>query len=343
MPEVGLGEPDQRADQGRLAGPVRAEEAEGHAGRHCEIDSVDRGPVAEALGQPPRLDDRVHPPRLRVALDGHASGADDDGKERRRQQVADATGTAAVRHLEGGAERRAPGRSRVAGRRTRPCSRRSGPHRGGVTLRRRRSTRRTAATDGRRVPSGSRRAPPRRGPLPVSASRIASTSRAVRGSKKRARYGVWVGRSKRRGRGWIEDHRAARCDRRSVPPEPQREPEPEVGGADRVRALAWQPGRRRRDPDHQRVERLRQRDALQDGRPQQRLRVRDRRRAGVHGRRRLLAGEALEDPLSQPARRELERPAHARADHALDRLLIVRIPGERAHRPAAGSARARRR
>jgi hypothetical protein len=43
-------------------------------------------------------------PRLRVSLDTHASGPDDEGEERRCQQVADATGAAAVCHLECGAE-----------------------------------------------------------------------------------------------------------------------------------------------------------------------------------------------------------------------------------------------
>jgi hypothetical protein len=43
-------------------------------------------------------------PRLRVSLDGHASGPDNEGEERRRQQVADAAGAAAVCHLECGSE-----------------------------------------------------------------------------------------------------------------------------------------------------------------------------------------------------------------------------------------------
>ena len=41
-----------------LAGAVRAEEAERFAGRDVEVDGVDRGEVAEALGQAAGMDER---------------------------------------------------------------------------------------------------------------------------------------------------------------------------------------------------------------------------------------------------------------------------------------------
>ena len=41
-----------------LAGPVRSEEAEGFAGGDVEVDAVDRGELAEALGQPAGMDER---------------------------------------------------------------------------------------------------------------------------------------------------------------------------------------------------------------------------------------------------------------------------------------------
>src|SRR5439155_26215569 len=53
----GGGEPEQHADQGRLAGAVRAEVAEGRAARDAELDVVDDRPVAELLRQSRRLDD----------------------------------------------------------------------------------------------------------------------------------------------------------------------------------------------------------------------------------------------------------------------------------------------
>ena len=51
-----LGEAEQEADQGRLAGAVGAEEAEGGAARHLEVDAVEGRPLAEALAEPAGLD-----------------------------------------------------------------------------------------------------------------------------------------------------------------------------------------------------------------------------------------------------------------------------------------------
>ena len=280
--------------------------------------------------------------RLRVALDGHASD------RRRGERTAASAGSRCVgprgRAPSRGRRRgRAPGRSRVAGRRTRRGSRRSGPHRGGVTRRRRRSIRRTAATDGRHVRSGSRRAPSLSRTAASSASRIAST--CARCAARRRGHGTASGSGarKRRGSGWI---------RITVPPAAiggafrqsrSASPSPRYAAVIGIRALAGQPGRRRRDPDHERVQRLAERNALQHRRPEERLGVRDRRRAGVHGRRRLLARKPLEDPLPDAARRDLER-AGARANRSRGRSPPGRADTRRtAHRAAARSGRARRR
>ena len=126
-----------------------------------------------------------------------------------------------------------------------------------------------------------------------------------------------------------EDRRAAGDDRRRVSPQPQREAEPEVGGADRVRALPRHERRRRRDADHERVERLVELDPLQHRPAKQCFGVRDRRRAAVDHRRGLLARQPVEHALAHPRRRELEDPAHVRAQHPLDGLLVVRVAGER--------------
>ena len=56
VPDGRLGEAEQEADQGRLAGAVGAEEAERGAARHLEVDAVERRPLAEALAEPAGLD-----------------------------------------------------------------------------------------------------------------------------------------------------------------------------------------------------------------------------------------------------------------------------------------------
>ena len=70
-------QPAQHADGGRLAGPVRAEEAVDLLFRHVEVDMVDRDQFAEALGQAARADgDAVHPRSSRRCrrreVEGHA-------------------------------------------------------------------------------------------------------------------------------------------------------------------------------------------------------------------------------------------------------------------------------
>ena len=99
-----LRQPEQRADHRRLARAVRAEEAEGDAGRHGQIDASTAARSPKRLVSASRLDHRVHPAQATGFAGRLRSGPDDEREERRRQQVADATGAAAVRHVERGAE-----------------------------------------------------------------------------------------------------------------------------------------------------------------------------------------------------------------------------------------------
>ena len=55
-PRRRLGQPEQHPDQRGLAGAVRTEVAERGAARDAQLDVVDRGPVAEALGETGGLD-----------------------------------------------------------------------------------------------------------------------------------------------------------------------------------------------------------------------------------------------------------------------------------------------
>ena len=59
-----LGQAEQQPDQRGLAGAVGAEEAEGDAARHLEVDAVERRPRAEPLAEADRLN------RERVEVDG---------------------------------------------------------------------------------------------------------------------------------------------------------------------------------------------------------------------------------------------------------------------------------
>ena len=56
VPGGRIGEPEQQPDQRGLAGAVGAEEPEGDAARHLEVDAVERRASAEALAEPARLD-----------------------------------------------------------------------------------------------------------------------------------------------------------------------------------------------------------------------------------------------------------------------------------------------
>src|SRR6185437_1972707 len=55
-PRASRRETEERADERRLPGSVRAEEAEGTAAGNEQVDAVDRGSLAETLGQALRLD-----------------------------------------------------------------------------------------------------------------------------------------------------------------------------------------------------------------------------------------------------------------------------------------------
>ena len=127
-----------------------------------------------------------------------------------------------------------------------------------------------------------------------------------------------------------EDDGAALDDRRSVAPEPRREPQPHVGSRDRVGALPWEPRRRWWDADHERVEWLVEYCSFQHGGPKERLGVGHRRCACVDGGHGELAWNALEHPLAHPSGCELKEPADVCAEHTVDRVLVVRVPGERA-------------
>src|SRR4051812_44237043 len=54
-----LGEPEQEPDQGRLAGPVGTEEAEGRAARDTQVDAFESGPVAELLTEAGGVDGQL--------------------------------------------------------------------------------------------------------------------------------------------------------------------------------------------------------------------------------------------------------------------------------------------
>ena len=59
LPGVGREQPADHADGRGLAGAVRAEEADDLAAVDREVDMVDHGPAAEALGQALDVDDRA--------------------------------------------------------------------------------------------------------------------------------------------------------------------------------------------------------------------------------------------------------------------------------------------
>ena len=128
------------------------------------------------------------------------------------------------------------------------------------------------------------------------------------------------------------DRGAALDDRERVAPEPQREPERDGRDRDRVQPLARRVMVLPRHPDHERIERL-----LEPGRAardpaQERLGVRDRRRAREGGDRGELASEILEDAAAHPGGEERE-PAQRRGDEVLERRVLVRIAPEAAQQP----------
>src|SRR5690606_16820734 len=54
------GEPEQHLHGRRLAGPVRPQEAVDHPARYPQVERIDRGVVAELLGQGPGRDGGAH-------------------------------------------------------------------------------------------------------------------------------------------------------------------------------------------------------------------------------------------------------------------------------------------
>ena len=179
-----------------------------------------------------------------------------------------------------------------------------------------------------------------REPGPVVGDRTGSAPRPLRPHRRAAPPGRRTARGRAPGSGggtgaaaMDEDHRAVGVDGRLVPPEAEGEAEADVGGGDRVRWLAGKQGGRRRDADDDRVERFGQFDALEDVAAQERLHVRDRRRAAVSRRGGELARQPFEQPPAQASRRELEHPPRRRREQALDRGGVVWIPGKGASRP----------
>ena len=168
-----------------------------------------------------------------------------------------------------------------------------------------------------------------------------------------------VGRLRRRRKPPLEvvqqDRRAALAHREGIPPHAQRQPEPEVRRRDRVRALAREEGRRRGDADHDRVERLVEREPLRGVPADDRLDVGHRRGAAEHGRRRQLAGHPVDQLGAQAGGQQPEAAPQPGAGDPLELLLVVGIAAEdprqvqreaRRRSPARGSAaaaRARRR
>ena len=126
-----------------------------------------------------------------------------------------------------------------------------------------------------------------------------------------------------------EDRGAAVGDRERVAPEPQREPEPEKRRAERVRTLAREIRRHARHADHDRVERRVELCAPQLDRAQQRLRVRDRRRAAERVRHRQLRAQRPQHVAPQSFRQRAVDVAERRARDSLERRGVVRIAAQR--------------
>ena len=153
------------------------------------------------------------------------------------------------------------GRSRTGARPWRRGSRRRGRRRAGPPRAGSRPTRRTGGAGGRRGPSRYASIARESAAAARSASASACGSCAARvpsarSALKNVRYGDCVGCGNRRSNGLSRIDGAALRDRESVAPEPERKAEPEVGGEHRVRPLAGQVRRRRRDPDDGDVQRL---------------------------------------------------------------------------------------
>ena len=189
---------------------------------------------------------------------------------------------------------------------------------------------------------GTTRAPFASAAAACSASRTRPASRAdpARIARKKSRYGCWLGCANRRSNGWTRIAGAAVDDRKRVAPEPERQPEPEVRGEQRVRPLARQVRRRARDPEAERVERLAQRPRALLGPAQQRLGVRDRRGPRERGRDPARGRDRPQHPPAHRPRHRAEDVPHRRADEPLDRFLLVRDSRAAFRSAAAACARA---
>ena len=216
--------------------------------------------------------------------------------------------------------RRGRERSRAGARQTRRRRRRRARRRGGRAPAGRRSSRGTAAADARCGRSGTPRGPRirRGGALGVGQhARIASCARRV---EERA-VGLLRRMCEMAREAVEQDRRPAVHDRKRIAPQAQSETEPEVRGEQGIRTLARQIRSHARDPDHERVERLVELCAPQLHGSQQRLGVRDRRRAAECGRNRDLGAQ---------------RAQHVTAQHLRQRAVEVRS-GEAIRSSAAGS------
>ena len=156
---------------------------------------------------------------------------------------------------------------------------------------------RRAAADGSRGRHGRRRAPAGRRAQPARRRR-APPDRARPASPRRTR-GTAAASGARSGGG--SGGRGSPCRPRrpggSSRQSRSARPSPRIGGEQRVRPLARQVRRQSRDPEADRVERPVEAGRAELDRAQQRLGVRDRRRAGVSGRRgRELERERADQP-----------------------------------------------
>ena len=119
-------------------------------------------------------------------------------------------------------------------------------------------------------------------------------------------------------------------DRERVAPETQRKPEPEIRGEQRVRALARKVRSHARDPDHERVERRIELRASQRHRPQQCLRMRDRRRAAERRSHRDLGSQRAQHIAAKHLRQRSVHVAKRRARDPLHRGRVVRVAAQSA-------------
>jgi hypothetical protein len=59
---VGLGQPEQQAQQGRLPGPIRADQTMDLALRDAEVDAIESDDLAKGLADPARANGKLRRP-----------------------------------------------------------------------------------------------------------------------------------------------------------------------------------------------------------------------------------------------------------------------------------------